>query len=209
MTAPIQVPTTHYGHEKYVHKARWISYWYHVREVMSFTPASVLEVGVGTGVVVAVLRSRGAQVRTLDIDPALAPDIVASVTQIPLPDDSVDVALAGQVLEHLPWPEVIKALRELGRVSRRGVVISVPDRRHTLLHLVLHVPFLGRRELFWKVPNRTPHAFDGQHHWELGVPGYPISRFTEEAGRAGLTLSRSYVPADVPTKHFFVFTHAA
>lgn len=202
----VQVPSNHYVHDKYLHKPRWISFWYHQREVRSFAPERVLEVGVGTGVVTALLRSQGITVQTLDIDAALAPDLVASVTHIPLADGAVDVALAGQVLEHLPWVDVVTALREMRRVAKKGVVVSVPDRRHTLFSITLVLPFLGQRQLFVKIPSRHPHVFDGQHHWELGVPGFPISRFIDCAREAGLTLVRSYVPPDVPTKHFFVFT---
>src|SRR5439155_2642894 len=42
-------------------------------------------------------------------------------------DGAVDVALCGQVLEHLPWSDVPRALGELARVSRKGVVLTVPD----------------------------------------------------------------------------------
>ena len=55
----IQVPKTHYSHDRYMHKARWASYWHQMREVASFAPVEVLEVGVGTGVVAAPLRGRG------------------------------------------------------------------------------------------------------------------------------------------------------
>lgn len=205
MSSKVQVPTTHYSHDRYMHKARWASYWHQMREVTSLTPASVLEVGVGTGVVAATLRGWGIAVKTLDIDASLSPDVLGSVTAIPLPDGSVDVALAGQVLEHLPWEEVGTALREMRRVSRKGIVVSVPDRRHTLLFCSLQFPLFGRREFAVRIPTRKPHRFDGQHHWELGVPGYPIARFKELAASCGLKLIRSCAPSDVPTKHFFVF----
>ena len=161
--------------------------------------------GVGTGVVAATLRSRGIAVKTLDIDVSLSPDVLGSVTAIPLPDGSADVTLAGQVLEHLRWEDVGTALREMRRVSRKGIVISVPDRRHMLFFFSIQMPFLGRREVAIRIPTRKAHVFDGQHHWELGVPGYPISRFTELAASCGLKLISSYAPTDVPTKHFFVF----
>jgi SAM-dependent methyltransferase len=49
------------------------------------------------------------------------------VTDLPLGDGAFDVALCAQVLEHLPWADVPRALRELARVSRTGVVLTVPD----------------------------------------------------------------------------------
>lgn len=74
-----------------------------------------------------LLRRAGIEVTTLDLDPALGTDLVGSVSKIPLTDESVDVALCAEVLEHLPWADVQSAVRELARVARKGAVISVPD----------------------------------------------------------------------------------
>ena len=49
---------------------------------------------------------------------------VASVTELPFEDDSFDLVLCLEVLEHLTEPDA--ALEELARVSRNDVVVSVP-----------------------------------------------------------------------------------
>jgi len=49
---------------------------------------------------------------------------VASVADLPFGDDSFDLVLCIEVLEHLPRPDT--ALDELARVSRDKVVVSVP-----------------------------------------------------------------------------------
>ena len=67
------------------------------------------------------------EVTTVDIDPALGPDVVGSVTRLPFDDDAFDVALCCEVLEHLPWDEAEAALQEVSRVVSRGAVVSVPD----------------------------------------------------------------------------------
>lgn len=43
---------------------------------------------------------------------------------LPLPDDSVDVAHASLLLHHLDPSDAVAALREMARVSRRGVVVN-------------------------------------------------------------------------------------
>lgn len=50
---------------------------------------------------------------------------VADLTSLPFPDDSFDLVLCLEVLEHIPEPAA--ALAELARVCRGDVVISVPS----------------------------------------------------------------------------------
>ena len=66
----------------------------------------------------------------LDIDPGVAPDIVASMTDMaPVPDGTVDAVWSSHNLEHLFPHEVPLALREFLRVLRPGgqLLLAVPD----------------------------------------------------------------------------------
>jgi 2-polyprenyl-3-methyl-5-hydroxy-6-metoxy-1,4-benzoquinol methylase len=99
----------------------------------------VADVGCESGYMAAALVARGCQVICIDIDPALleltrqrirsdqAEYVVSDIQAIRLPDASVDVAVASEILEHLPAPEV--GLRELVRITRPGgrVFLSVPN----------------------------------------------------------------------------------
>jgi methyltransferase family protein len=122
-----QVDASTYRSRAYLTKERMCSFWHQLDEVLSFEPRRVLEIGPGPGVVTGWLRDAGIDVTTLDFAADVKPDIVAPVTDIPLGDDAVEVALCAQVLEHLPWDEIPRALRELARVSERSVVLTVPD----------------------------------------------------------------------------------
>jgi SAM-dependent methyltransferase len=122
-----QIDASIYRSRAYLTKERICSFWYQFDEVLALEPTEVLEVGPGPGVVTGWLREAGVEVATLDFDEDVRPDVVSSVTKIPLADDAVDVALCAQVLEHLPWSDASLALRELARVSRHGVVLTVPD----------------------------------------------------------------------------------
>jgi SAM-dependent methyltransferase len=66
----------------------------------------------------------------LDIDPAVAPDIVSSITDMaPVASASVDAVWSAHNLEHLFAHEVPVALAEFRRVLRPGgfVLVTVPD----------------------------------------------------------------------------------
>lgn len=202
--AKTQVSREHYNHLTYDHRARWLSYWYQLRAILEFNPKKVLEVGLGNGLTTEYLRKQGVEVITMDIDATLNPDLVGSVTKIPLPEASVDYVLAAEVLEHIPFSEVETALKEMRRVSREAVVVSVPDSRRTLFYFGLKLPMLPRLDIFWKMQSREEHKFDGQHYWEMGKRGYSFQKIKTEIERAGFTIKKNFVPFDCPTKHFFV-----
>jgi SAM-dependent methyltransferase len=122
-----QVDAAHYRSRHYLTKERLCSFWHQFDEVLALEPQTVLEVGPGPLLVSGWLRDAGIEVTTLDFDEAVRPDVTGAVTDIPLRDDTFDVALCAQVVEHLPWADVPRALRELARVSRKGVVLTVPD----------------------------------------------------------------------------------
>mgnify|MGYP001560357266 CR=1 FL=1 len=204
----IQVKNAHYG-GAYDHKARWLNYWYQIREVLDRKPSAVLEVGIGNGLVANYLRAQGVAVITLDIDPSLKPDVVGSITKIPLPDRSVDDVLAAEVIEHIPFDEVENALREMARVSRRWVIVTTPDSRRTLLSLDLKLPFIPALRIFIKVPSLRRHVFNGQHYWEMGKRGHAYGKVADAVHRAGLAVERHYVPMDCPTKHVFILRKPA
>lgn len=202
MQEQIQVSKSHYD-MKYDHKARWLSYWYQIQLVMSYKPKTVLEVGLGNALVRNYLVRQGVCVTTIDIDSELRPDILGSVTDIPAGDNTYDVVLAAQIIEHLPYEDAKKAMKEIHRVCEKGAMISVPDSRKTLFKAGLHIPTIGWKDFFIKIFSFTKHEFDGQHYWEIGKRGFTLNKVKKDLEAAGFTIESDMVPADVPTKHFF------
>lgn len=101
-------------------------------------PGAVLEIGIGEGEVTRRVAARYPDALTVGVDlpdPELAArwdDVTGSgvfgdAAVLPFPDDTFDLVLAIEVLEHLPRPEA--ALAELARVARPGAtaVLSVPS----------------------------------------------------------------------------------
>lgn len=205
MTYSPQVDSKHYEGTAYRSLERWVSYWHQLDLVQKTDAASVLEIGMGAGIVTRELQRRGIATKTADIAADLRPDFVCSVTQLTVPDQSFDLVLAAEILEHIHFDDVPQALREMARVSRSHVLISVPHPGF-VSSLIVKLPkvrfsLLFKIPFFWKSRTATP-----EHYWELGRPGYSVPRFIEVAKAAGLTLvtTKSYV--DDPVHRFFLFS---
>jgi len=199
-----QVEKSHYFNQKYNHKARWLSYWYQVDLILKSEIKTVLEVGIGAGIVKDYLFKVLDNVKTLDIDAQLNPDIVGSIEKIPVNDMSFDCVLAAEVLEHIPYEHFISTLKEMKRVSRKYAIISLPDSRHTLFSWYLKLPLIRPIIALWKLNKKEGHRFDGQHYWEIGKKEYGLERIKSDIINSGWKIIKSFTPQDVPTKHFFL-----
>lgn len=201
---PLQVEAAFYGFTSYVHLQRWISYWYQIDAVLRQKPATVLEIGPGTGVTTAALRQAGVAVTTFDFDPALKPDIVGDVLELAqtLEPKSYDVVCIFQVLEHLPFERFEAAVAALATVARHKVVISLP---HWGYPLELRFRLLKDR-FRWafarKFARPKTWSFDGQHHWELGTRGHGVADIAAVLGRH-LTIEKQYFCPDYSYHYFF------
>jgi SAM-dependent methyltransferase len=206
-----QVEAEHYRFGSYMQLPRWDSLWHQLNEVAALDAKTVLEIGPGPGYFKAMAERLGIRVETADLDPDLKPDHVASVTDLPLPDNSYDAACAFQVLEHLPFDAALVALDELARVARHHVVISLPDSRRTWRYL-LHLPKLGERRFMLKRPQTAApdHVFDGEHYWEINKRGYELEKVTASFLKSGrLRLERTFKPFENTNHRFFSFSVAA
>lgn len=204
-----QVDKSHYKFTSYMSKGRWTSTWHQLDEVLKFQPQTVLEIGPGPGTFKQVGKLFDLNVKTLDLDPELRPDIVGSATQIPMSDASVDVACAFQVLEHMPFENGKNALKEMFRVASRGVIISLPNVSPCWAN-TLAIPYMRRLQFI--APNlfarANPHVFDGEHYWEIGKKGFGAKSVANELfslAPSGTSL-KSFRVHEFTYHHFFVFT---
>ncbi|MDE2213310.1 MAG: class I SAM-dependent methyltransferase [Patescibacteria group bacterium] len=198
-----QTDKKHYTCGGYGFEGRFVSYYYQLREVLRRTPDSVLEIGVGDGVFGSFIKNNTSIVyRSVDIAEDLHPDIIASITTLPIANRSFDIVCAFEVLEHLPFNEFDRALDELCRVARRYVVISLPH-FGPMLSMSLKIPFLPQTRLAYKLPYLKTHTFNGEHYWEIGKKRYSISRIRERL-RAHGPIVRDFIPFNSEYHHFFV-----
>lgn len=203
----LQVEPNHYFNKSYDTKERFISYWHQVNEILSPEPESVLEVGIGNGFVVNYLKQRGIDITTLDIDVRLNPDCVGSVLDIPFTSSNFEVVACFEVLEHLPYEVVYKALKEIHRVTKKHVILSLPDRSLSY-RFYFHIP-KTKSKMFKRlipIPRLIPlkDKFDGEHYWEIGKDGYPLSKIKNDIRGAGFKIEKTYRMFENPFYRFFI-----
>jgi ubiquinone/menaquinone biosynthesis C-methylase UbiE len=198
-----QVPKEHYEFARYTGFDRWSAYYYQVREITALKPASMLEIGTGDGFLKRFIEgATSIAYRNLDIAEDLKPDIVGSVESIPLPDGAVDVVVAFEVLEHLPFEKFEAALREMRRVSSSHVLISVPH-FGPKVKLLLKLPRVKALQVGVELPFPKKHVFKGEHYWELGKSGYSVSRIRGIL-KSLFTIEKDFIPFESQYHHFFL-----
>jgi ubiquinone/menaquinone biosynthesis C-methylase UbiE len=103
----------------------------YIREKIPYDVSTILDVGCGNGKITNQLLDKW-QVTGLDISAAalehvLTPHVQASATHIPFPDQSFDLVISSEMLEHLDDETLTQALQEMQRVSKKYLLLSVPN----------------------------------------------------------------------------------
>ena len=124
--------------------------------------ASVLDAGCGGGAYVDLLAGRGLAatgVDKFDMFLDLAAEnkyrgtfVKADLTALPFPDKSFDTTYCFDVLEHV---DDAAAVRELARVTRRRLVVTVPqqdDRPDR--YMLTYIPYMDGTHLRYYTPDR-------------------------------------------------------
>jgi ubiquinone/menaquinone biosynthesis C-methylase UbiE len=138
------------------------------RQDLAQMRGSLLDVGCGRGEVLQMALESGLKpVMGVEVVPALCDGKVVvpgEVTDLPFKRGEFDNVTFYDVLEHLPPEDSEQACKELQRVARQFVVLTVADYSHIHKGVELHV-------------NRRPYAewdrlfrgwFDGQVEWVKG-----------------------------------------
>lgn len=203
-----EVKEEHYCGERYESFPRFVSYYNQISTVRELEPENILEIGIGSGFLKNYLRSRSYAVTTADHDRLLGPDMVCDITRIPVKDNSFDLVMAFEILEHMPYEDSLKGIKEMERVSKRYVVLSVPRSCsyfglsfmfglpicHKFVSLGLRIPF------FWI----GPEYGNKEHFWELGRRGFPVRRLVKDIERLGLTIKQKKGHIALNTQHYFL-----
>jgi hypothetical protein len=166
-----------------LHLSNFVNAYYHFRDLDRLDGCRrVLIVGPGQGLQTVVLRWRGYEVVTLDIDEAFRPDVVGSVSEMSMFDDrAFDAVVVSHVLEHLAVPYLDPTLDELSRVATHALVYLPVAGRHMQACLKPGFKDIDLSivvDLFnylHRPSGLEPRYCAGQHYWELGMRGFRVS----------------------------------
>ena len=198
-------PNEPYFQIEYDRKSRFVCYWNQIQSTVSGNPAAILEIGIGNKFVLNYLKEHGFRVVSLDYDFCLSPDVTASVVALPFSDKSFHTVICCEVLEHLPFDLFKPCLKEIQRLARNRVVISLPsvERYYRLDARLPKLPYFRK---MWELPLRTKptHKFDGYHYWEIGTRGCGKQDVEKEILSTGFSLVKQFRDFDDPYHQFFI-----
>lgn len=200
----------HYSSQRnYLRSGRIYSYASQIATTIDQSPANVLEVGTGPGIVAASLRAIGIKVVTLDMQKELEPDLIGSVTNIPASDNSFDVCLCCQVLEHLPFGQFGIAVKELRRVARNALVLSIPDGT-PCYYFSAKLPKIPQfrwefSRFRFRLPTIPTNRMESMgHFWEIGYKGSSLKHVKQIIKMNGWKMERSWRVPELVWHRFFL-----
>ena len=137
------------------------------KHISQYNPRTVLDVGCGIGVMVKRLRDGGIDTYGMDFSPdagKLIPKhfVVADAKNIPYPDNSFDVILASDFLEHIAEEDIDQVYSEMKRVGGK-IVANIAFKKDRVYK---------KKDGEWSVD--THLTVKPQEWWEKKVPEVEI-----------------------------------
>jgi hypothetical protein len=169
-----------------LHLSQFINTYYQYRDLNACIGSigKVLIIGPGAGLDAAVLRWKGYEVTTFDIDEKFSPDILGSCHDMHMfSTKQFDAVIASHVLEHLPVPYLEMALSEISRVSKYALIFLPIAGKHIKIDFGFSVFRVRLMKVFdafrfWKEPCGEKLEFgDGFHYWEIGYRKFRVNDF--------------------------------
>jgi 2-polyprenyl-3-methyl-5-hydroxy-6-metoxy-1,4-benzoquinol methylase len=204
-----QVKRDHYFRPSYLTPDRLSTFAFLFQEAVRLNPQQIVEIGLGAGVLAAMLRNAGYDVKSIDYAEDLRPDIVADVRDLSSIGHKFDMVVCSQVLEHLEFEDFGKAIRSLTDIAKRVVMITIPDRMY-YVSMKVKLPGLKAKSLMFNIPFLRPawRAADvGEHRWELNAGPFDQGRILQTMRNAieptgWIIAARGRVPNN-PAHYFY------
>jgi SAM-dependent methyltransferase len=112
-----------------------------------------------------------------DLEPHLRTVYMDATKRFPFADETFDYIVAEHVIEHVPFQEALKMLRECHRVLKSDGVIRITTPNIALTHKLMHLPLTPELERYVAWSNRT---FGGTDNLDSAI--HVVNRLHHEWG---------------------------
>ncbi|MCK9472256.1 class I SAM-dependent methyltransferase [Sulfurimonas sp.] len=133
------------------------------------TKPKILEIGKGNGFVSDFFKKAEFDFLTYDINKNLLPDIEGNILELShIVNHKVDIVVACEILEHLPFDMFEDSLKEISKVTNKYVVITLPEfKKFFGFGFLIRLPKL---EMFSKqimLKLKANKILSSEHFWEI------------------------------------------
>jgi hypothetical protein len=140
----------------------------------------LIEMGVGSGFCSNYLKSRGYNIRTIDIDKSKNPNIVCDLKDWN-PKEQIHGFMSFQVFEHVPFPVFEEFVEKLAGLHIPYLFISVPYNhmsKKRILRINYRIRWRKEKHLRFSWPPFLPVKVRSKFHmWELKDKNTPLSKY--------------------------------
>lgn len=197
-----------YINENYLTHGRCESLFTQYTKIIRLHPSKILEIGKGSGILSNVLKLTGKSVTTFDNDKNTEPDILGDLRKLPFKNKSFDLVACFEVLEHLPFADFKQALLEINRVTKKFVIISLPEPYTFFLFLTLKfLPFHPKKTWFLKTDKfkflYPKFKKNESHFWEIGI-GVTKKQVEQKIHEAGFAIAKTFTPPGNLYHRFYI-----
>jgi hypothetical protein len=159
-------PYSYYGSD-YLSPERLSSYGYQFRLAIETNSRSFLNVGSANFILKQLLEKQKRSVLDLDLDFLTKPDIIGALPFLPFPDKSLDVVMCFQMLEHLPFILLGSCIKEIKRIAKEYILLSLPDRTRSKSQIAKYFIYrILKHPSYWRMYQLLPTS--KEHFWEIG-----------------------------------------
>lgn len=158
-----------YFSDSYFALPQLFSLSHQIEKIHKLAPRDIIEIGIGNGFTSSFLRRAGYDVVTVDINPALGPDICAPLAEVEphLYGRRFDLAVCCEVLEHMPFAEFESNIKLLRRVADRLFLTLPNNRKYFGFSGLVRFPKYNPIEVKVFISGRFGKGVPKEHFWEV------------------------------------------
>jgi len=195
-------PYSYFG-PHYLSPKRLSSYGYQFKLAMETNSKSFLNVGSANFILKQLLEKQNRSVLDLDIDFLTKPDIIGALPFLPFPDKSLDVVMCFQMLEHLPFNNLGSCIKEIKRIAKEYILLSLPDRTRSKSQIAMYFIYrILKHPLYWRKYQLIP--IFKEHFWEIGHSNITEDTLLCVIRKEGLEVVKHFRNPYYSYHHFFV-----